>query len=119
MFIAPEGLFRPLMAFGSEEPGIDEAIVKTINDCDVSIRSDLYDHIVLSGDILRVKGVRERLLQEIPKARPQNLRVQIAHSSKRKYGFWVGASLMVSLEAFQEMWIKIADYQNNPKIIFR
>ena len=47
-FRCPEVLFRPSL-IGSEATGIHETTFKTIMDCDMDIRKDLYSNIVLSG----------------------------------------------------------------------
>ena len=47
-FRCPEALFTPSMV-GREEAGISEMIYSTIMKCDIDVRKELYQNIVLSG----------------------------------------------------------------------
>lgn len=47
-FRAPEALFQPSLV-GLEGPGIAEMTYDSILKCDLDIRKDLYNNVVLSG----------------------------------------------------------------------
>ncbi len=50
--------------------GLHELLYRTINDCDVDVRKDLYNNIVLSGGTTMYKGLPERLNSELIKLAP-------------------------------------------------
>jgi actin len=60
----PEALFRPSF-LGVEAPGIHEIVHNSIMMCDVDIRRDLYNNIVLSGGSTCFPGFEERLHKEL------------------------------------------------------
>ena len=47
-FRAGEYLFKPHLN-GKEDPGISNLTFKSINKCDIDVRKDLYENIILSG----------------------------------------------------------------------
>jgi actin-related protein len=59
-----ELLFKPSM-IGMEVQGIDRMINTSINKTDISIHKYLYNNIVLSGGNTLLKGLDERILQEL------------------------------------------------------
>ncbi len=54
-FRCPEVLFKPEM-LGKEAVGIHETTYQSIMKCDVDIRKDLYNNVVLSGGTTMFKG---------------------------------------------------------------
>jgi actin len=63
-FRCPEVLFSPSM-IGMEGNGIHETTFSSIIKCDVNIRKDLYNNIVLSGGTTMFSGIAERMTKEI------------------------------------------------------
>jgi len=59
-FRCPEALFKPMMV-GKEIPGFHEITYNSILKCDVDIRKDLYNNIVMSGGTTMYPGIPERL----------------------------------------------------------
>jgi actin-related protein len=57
-------LFQPSFV-GSELPGIDNLVSKSIRLCDIDVRRDLYSNVVLSGGTTMFKGLPERLAKEM------------------------------------------------------
>lgn len=60
----PELFFQPSLN-GKEMPGLHQLIFNGIMACDIDIRNDLYDKIVLSGGSTMFKGLPERLEAEV------------------------------------------------------
>merc|ERR1712144_57871 len=85
-FRCPEVLFKPSM-IGLEQEGIHKLCFKSIMKCDVDIRKDLYNNVVLSGGSTMFKGIDDR-----------------------KYSVWIGGSILSSLSTFEEMWITKNEY---------
>jgi len=71
-FLAPEALFHPdLIKEGDEALGMHQMCHKSIQDCDVDIRKDLYNNVILSGGTTLYKGLPDRLEKELDKMAPQ------------------------------------------------
>merc|ERR1719229_665691 len=60
-FRAPEAMFQPHL-LGLESKGIDELTFRSIMKCDVDIRKELYNNVVMSGGTTMYKGIPERVL---------------------------------------------------------
>merc|ERR1712176_154942 len=59
-FRCPEVLFNPAMV-GMEQDGILLATFNSIMKCDVDVRKDLYQNIVLSGGTTMFTGLQDRV----------------------------------------------------------
>jgi actin beta/gamma 1 len=118
-FMAPELLFNP-GAIGSEENPLDELIYRSIQNCDVDLRRDLYANIVLSGGSTMFPGLKERLHKELTELVPENVEIRIVAPPERRYSVWIGGSILSSLKTFQRLWVSRKEYQEQgPSIIRR
>merc|ERR1711973_652079 len=82
-FRAPEVLFRP----------------------DLDLRKTLYNNIVLSGGSTLFKGFGDRLLAEVKRLAPRDVKVRMAAPQERLYSTWIGGSILASLDTFRQMWV--------------
>eukprot|EP01083_Nonionella_stella_P073692 199502_1 len=71
-FRAPEILFKP-GTIGLEVDGIHKLLFSAIMKCDVDIRRDLYNNIVLTGGSTLFDGIAERLQKEIKALAPDSV----------------------------------------------
>jgi len=118
-FRCPEALFQPSL-IGLEQLGIHEAAFATIQDCDIDIRQDLYENVVISGGTTMFEGLSERLTQEIQAKAPSTIIVEVEAAEERKYSVWVGGSILSSLSTFQQMWITREEYdESGPSIVHK
>jgi len=118
-FRCPEALFDPTMV-GLEIDGIHQASFKTIQDCDIDIRTDLFENIVISGGTTMFEGLPERLEAEIQAKAPAGTTVEVEASEERKYSVWTGGSILSSLSTFQQMWITREEYdETGPGIVHK
>ena len=118
-FRCPEVLFRPDM-HGMEDSGIHETAFNSIMKCDVDIRKDLYNNIVLSGGSTMFPGIGDRLRKEIVNLAPQTMKIKVVAPPERKYSVWIGGSILASLSTFQAMWISKPEYEEaGPSIVHR
>lgn len=88
-------------------------IQSSLSQIDVDIRSHLLNHIVLTGGSSLYSGFAERLQQELTAVYP-GMRVRIAASGnavERKFGSWIGGSILASLGTFHQMWISRKEYE--------
>jgi actin len=112
-------LFKPSL-LGKESKGIDESLYETIMKCDIDLRKDLFNNIVLSGGTTMYRGIGERLTEEIKRLSPQNIPVRVIAPPERKYSVWIGGSILSSLNTFQDMWITRLDYDEcGPEVVHK
>lgn len=126
MFQAPdryrcvEGIFDAKMALtDAENPApsqsqtIVEAIKQSLSNVDTDIKAGLLNHIVVTGGSSLIQGFNDRLMQELMAVYPST-RVRI-HSpgnlAERKFGSWIGGSILASLGTFHQMWISRKEYE--------
>lgn len=113
-FMAPEALFNPgLIKEGDETPGMHTMAFNSIQECDVDIRKDLYENVILSGGTTLYEGLPDRLSQELNKLAPQSGMVKIIATSDRYYAVWTGGSTLSSLSTFESQWITKDEYEEN------
>lgn len=109
-FRASEILFRPALA-GLEIRGIHQTTYSSIMRCDVDIRRELFDNIVLSGGSTMFVNLPERLQREIIRMTPASVKIKIIAPPQRKYSVWIGGSILSALSTFQHLWVSKQDYQ--------
>jgi actin-related protein len=113
-FMAPEALFFPdLIKEGDETLGVHKMCNASINDCDMDIRRDLYQNVILSGGSTLYEGLPDRLEKELDSMAPQQNMVKIIAPADRYYSVWTGASTLCSLATFESSWITKEEYEEN------
>jgi len=113
-FMAPEALFDPgLIKEGDETLGIHQLCFKSITDCDLDVRPDLYQNIILSGGSTLYQGLPDRIEQEVDKLAPQQGVVKVIATTDRYYAVWTGGSTLSSLSTFESQWITKEEYEEN------
>ncbi|XP_076466827.1 beta-centractin [Babylonia areolata] len=108
-FRAPELLFRPDL-IGEECEGIHEVLSYSIQKSDVDLRKTLFSNIVLSGGSTLFKGFGDRLLSELKKLAPKDIKIRISAPQERLYSTWIGGSILASLDTFRKMWVSKREY---------
>mmetsp|Transcript_4149 Transcript_4149/g.6118 ORF Transcript_4149/g.6118 Transcript_4149/m.6118 type:complete len:375 (-) Transcript_4149:75-1199(-) len=108
-FRCAELLFQPSF-IGNEMTGIHETTFNSIQKCDIDIRKDLYQNIVLSGGTTMFPGIETRLENEITKMAPKNATIKVKAPSERKFSVWIGGSILSSLTTFETMWVTKDEY---------
>ena len=88
--------------------------------CDVDIRKELFENIVLSGGNTLFKGFAARITKEITALAPAGVKVKVIAPPERKNSAWIGGSIIASLSTFPQMWISKSDYnESGPSIVHR
>ncbi|XP_008567936.1 PREDICTED: alpha-centractin isoform X2 [Galeopterus variegatus] len=111
-FRAPELLFRPDL-IGEESEGIHEVLVFAIQKSDMDLRRTLFSNIVLSGGSTLFKGFGDRLLSEVKKLAPKDVKIRISAPQERLYSTWIGGSILASLDTFKKMWVSKKEYEED------
>jgi len=118
-FRAPELLFNPSM-IGDESEGVHNVLGYSISKSDTDLRRTLYQNIVLSGGSTLFKGFGDRLVSEIKKVSPKDVKIKISAPQERMYSTWIGGSILASLDTFKRMWVSKREYdEGGAKAIHR
>jgi len=118
-FRCPEVLFQPTL-IGKESEGIHRLTWNSIEKCDIDIRKDLQQNVVLSGGTTMFTDIDERLKTELKGLAPASAKIKIVAPPERKYSVWIGGSILSSLSTFQDMWVTKDEYDEaGPGIVHR
>jgi actin, other eukaryote len=85
----------------------------SIQDCDVDVRKDLYENVILSGGTTLYENLPDRLEAELNAMCPQKNMVKVIAQKDRYYSVWSGGSTLSSLTTFESQWITCADYEEH------
>jgi len=118
-FRCAEVLFKPSL-IGKECAGVHQLTFDSIQSCDIDIRRELYQNMVLSGGSTMFPGLKERITAEMVTLAPSSIKVRVIAPAERKYSVWIGGSILSALSTFQEMWIARDEYDEaGPSIVHR
>ncbi|KAH8682151.1 actin family [Xylariales sp. PMI_506] len=94
---------------------IPELIRSCLNAVDVDLRPNLLGNIVVTGGSSLVTGFNDRLNAELATMYPgMRIKVHAAGlSTERRFGAWIGGSILASLGTFHQMWISKKEYDEN------
>ena len=118
-FRCPEILFKPHF-IGLESEGIDRLVFESIMKCNVDIRKELYNNIVLCGGSTMCNGIIQRIQHDISSLAPDSMKIRIIAPHDRVYSVWNGGSVLSSLSTFETKWINLNEYDEiGPSIVHR
>jgi len=86
---------------------------KSNQECDIDIRPDLMQNVILSGGSTLYEGLPDRLEKELDALMPKRDMVKIIASADRYYSVWTGGSTLISLSTFESQWITKEEYEEN------
>jgi actin-related protein len=112
-------LFKP-SSNGFMLDNIDQALWSSTVKCDIHIRKHLDVSIVLSGGSMIFDGFPERLAEEITRFAPWVVKIKVIAPPQRKYGVWIGVSIVASLVTFSEKLVTREEYDaSGPGLVYR
>jgi centractin len=80
-------------------------ITTSLNKVDIDLRKTLYSNILLSGGNTKFRGIEEKVLAEIKKLAPKQMKVKV-HAPKNRHTLcWSGGTIITSLGTFRNMWV--------------
>jgi centractin len=85
----------------------------SIRRSDLDLRKTFYSNVVLSGGSTLFKGFGDRLLSEIKKLTPKDVKIRISAPQDRLYSTWMGGSILAALDTFKKMWVSKKEYDDN------
>lgn len=92
--------------------GISDLIVETINACDVDIRANLANNIVITGGTSLVQGFTQRVNGDLTQAL-SGFKIRIhapGNTTERTNSAWIGGSILSSLGTFHQLWVSKKEY---------
>lgn len=118
-FRVVEALFQPSF-MGVESDGLHTMVYDSIMKCDVDVRKDLYNNVILAGGTSMFPGLTDRMNKELTALAPSTMKIKMIAPPERKHSAWIGGSVLASLSTFQAMWITKEEYdQEGPAIVHR
>ena len=113
----PEILFNPGI-INKQEKNISRNCYEAIEKCDIDIKKEIYNCIVLSGGSSIFQGLEERFIKEIKNLVNNEMKneVKIVTGNDKKYGVWTGGA-MLTMSGFELKWITKAEYEESGDLI--
>ncbi|KAM4058472.1 actin domain-containing protein [Hirsutella rhossiliensis] len=121
-FKVTEGMWDESAGYPIPEPErltkaqtIPELIRNALGAVDVDLRGNLLANVVVTGSTSLINGFNDRLNNELTAMYP-GLKVKIhaaGLTSERRFGAWIGGSILASLGTFHQMWISRKEYEEN------
>ncbi|KAL5606052.1 hypothetical protein BROUX41_006174 [Berkeleyomyces rouxiae] len=98
---------------------IPELVRAAVGAVDVDLRANLLANIVVTGGTTLVNGFSDRLNAELTAMFPGvRIRLHAAGlSSERRFGAWVGGSILASLGTFHQMWVSKKEYEEHGAVV--
>jgi actin-related protein len=93
----------------SSAPSLPHLLYTAVQNSALDIQPSLLANIVISGGNTMWRGLEQRLLREITVLRGKGGQ-HISAIEARKYGSWIGGSVLSSLSTFQQLWVSRAEY---------
>lgn len=140
-YAVPEALFRPSIlhdvyglgapygrnADGNPPRSVPGLIRDSIAGADVDIRRDLFSAVVLTGGGSTMSQLRDRIERDLADGGVEGaeascsaagIKPKVAapgNALERRFGVWIGGSILASLGSFQQMWMSKAEYEEHGK----
>ncbi|KAI1323528.1 chromatin remodeling and histone acetyltransferase complexes subunit putative [Xylariaceae sp. FL0255] len=100
---------------GGKVQTIPEMIRACLNAVDVDLRPNLLGNVVVTGGTSLLNGFNDRLNNELMAMHPgMKIKLHAAGlTTERRFGAWIGGSILASLGTFHQMWISRKEYEEN------
>ncbi len=91
---------------------IPEMVRASLNGVDVDMKGQMLQNIVVTGGSTLVHSFADRLNNELTAQFPgARIKIQAAgFSTERRFGSWIGGSILGSLGTFHQMWVSRKEY---------
>ncbi|XP_052896350.1 actin-like protein 6A [Anopheles moucheti] len=98
--------------------GAGQLASASVGMCDADVRLSLYGSVVVTGGNSLLPGFAERLNRDLQHRAPSNTRLKMISANgsvERRFGAWIGGSILGSIGTFQQMWISSQEYDEAGK----
>ncbi|KAF2767916.1 actin-related protein, ARP4 class [Teratosphaeria nubilosa] len=95
------------------EDSVSSLVHRALQNVDVDARPTLLANVILTGAGSLIEKFADRLQADLQALNP-NPRVRViatSNSVERKYGSWIGGSVLASLGTFHQMWVPRHEYK--------
>ncbi|KAH6915145.1 brg1-associated factor b [Coprinopsis sp. MPI-PUGE-AT-0042] len=96
---------------------IPHLVTEALRACDPELRQVLVSNIVLTGGGSLFSGLADRLSVEMTRSFPHTKIHAPGNPVERRYGGWLGGSILASLGTFHQLWISKEEWQEHGKAI--
>ncbi|KFH40669.1 Actin-related protein-like protein [Hapsidospora chrysogenum ATCC 11550] len=119
---ASEGMFDETAGYPlpesqrlNKDQTIPQLIRAALEAVDVDLRPNLLGNVVVTGSASLLNGFNDRLNNELTNMYPGvKIKIHAAGlTSERRFGAWIGGSILSSLGTFHQMWISRKEYEEN------
>ena len=96
--------------------GLPRLVRDCLERCDPDVQRDLYGNLLLTGGGSLFAGLPQRLEKEVAALSSSAVRVRVsvpATAAERRFGVWIGGSILASLGSFQQMWMSKQEYEEH------
>ncbi|XP_010336505.1 actin-like protein 8, partial [Saimiri boliviensis] len=113
--VAPEMFFSPQMF---KQPGnsIPQAILESVESCEISLRPLLASHVMVCGGNTLYPGFATRLFRELMWDHFSSVRATVWAGSNRNFSVWLGASVVAHLSTYQSEWMSREEYGERMRV---
>ncbi|KAF8232445.1 Actin/actin-like protein [Tricholoma matsutake] len=120
-FTVGEQYFRHAADLVASNPGLPQPIPTLISEslraCDPELRQVLLGNVVLTGGGSLLSGFGDRLAAELTRTFPHTKIHAPGNPIERRYGGWMGGSILASLGTFHQLWISKEEWDEHGKAI--
>ncbi|TFK43153.1 actin family [Crucibulum laeve] len=92
---------------------IPALITESLRACDPELRQVLMGNVVLTGGGSLFSGFADRLSTELMRTFPHTKIHAPGNPVERRYGGWLGGSILASLGTFHQLWISKEEWQEH------
>ena len=117
---APEAIIFDSSLIFKEGKNIPEICYNIIQKCNIDIKKDLYNCIILSGGNSMFKGLPERFTKEIKDLVNESMKKEITviANPERKFATWIGGAILSNISSIDDKWTTKKEYEEDgPNII--
>ncbi|XP_072460529.1 actin-like protein 7A [Notamacropus eugenii] len=117
-YLCSEMFFKPSL-IKSIQLGLHTQTLTCLNKCDIALKRDLMNNILLCGGTTMLNGFPDRFQKELSKICPNDIPT-VNVLPERDTSVWTGGSILASLQGFQSLWVQRSEYQEHgPFFLYR
>eukprot|EP00924_Labyrinthula_sp_SR-Ha-C_P015462 snap_masked-scaffold_4-processed-gene-0.25-mRNA-1 protein AED:0.01 eAED:0.01 QI:0/0/0/1/1/1/2/0/371 len=110
MFQAPELIFQPVLD-KRDIPPLHLLLFRSILNCDIDVRKDLFQNILLVGGNTLFSGFQKRLQNELQKLAPKKVSVKVVAPEDRKESICKSAAYVAAQPFLEQYWVLKEEYE--------
>jgi len=120
-FLIGEQFFVHSPSLAASNPNLPDTlptlIAKSLTACEPDLRTILLANVVLCGGGSLLAGLSDRLNNELARNFAHMKIHAPGNPTERRYGGWLGGSILASLGTFHQLWISKEEWQEHGKSI--